>query len=165
MPDPSLHHERLLPGWGAWVVAAGLVGMISVAYGAALGSMAGLAVALVAGALVTALLVGTSPVVRVDESSLRAGRARLPRTSVSGARVLDREALMAQRTPGSDARVYTLLRPWATSRAVLVILDDPEDPHPAWIVSSRHPDRLAGALTATMGSPAEASDTEESERP
>ncbi len=139
--------------------------MISVAYGAAIGGLSGLAVGLVAGTLVTALLVGTSPVIRVDESSLCAGRARLPRTSVSGARVLDREALVALRAPGADARAYTLLRPWASSKAVLVRLDDPDDPHPAWIVSSRHPDRLAGALTATMGSPAEASDTEESERP
>jgi hypothetical protein len=165
MAGPALHRERLLPGWGPWVVAAGLVAMISVAYGAALGGRSGLAVALVAGLLVTALLVGTSPVIRVDESGLCAGRARLPRACVSGASVLDREALVALRAPGADARAFTLLRPWATSRAVLVSLDDPDDPHPAWIVSSRHPDRLVAALTATMGSPGEASDTEESERP
>jgi hypothetical protein len=29
---------------------------------------------------------------------------------------------------------------------VLLVLDDPEDPTPYWLVSTRHPDRVLSAL-------------------
>jgi hypothetical protein len=29
---------------------------------------------------------------------------------------------------------------------VLVVLDDPDDPTPYWLVSTRHPDRVLAAL-------------------
>jgi hypothetical protein len=29
---------------------------------------------------------------------------------------------------------------------MLVVLDDPDDPTPYWLVSSRHPDRVLSAL-------------------
>jgi hypothetical protein len=29
---------------------------------------------------------------------------------------------------------------------VLLVLDDPDDPTPYWLVSSRHPDRVLAAL-------------------
>jgi hypothetical protein len=31
---------------------------------------------------------------------------------------------------------------------VLVVLDDPDDPTPYWLVSSRHPERVLSALRA-----------------
>jgi hypothetical protein len=46
--------------------------------------------------------------------------------------------------------MFVALRPWSAPAGVLVRLDDPEDPHPAWLFTSRHPVRLAAAITATM---------------
>ena len=40
------------------------------------------------------------------------------------------------------------LRPYL-SRAVRIGIDDPADPTPYWLVSSRRPDRLAAALRGT----------------
>ena len=40
-------------------------------------------------------------------------------------------------------------RPWV-SGAVQVIIDDPADPTPYWVVSSRDPVRLASAIAAGM---------------
>ncbi len=45
-----------------------------------------------------------------------------------------------------DARAWLLLRGWIPG-VVRVRLDDPDDPTPYWLVSSRHPRRLAAALT------------------
>ena len=45
----------------------------------------------------------------------------------------------------ADARAYLLLRPYL-QRAVRIGIDDPADPTPYWLVSTRRPDRLAAAL-------------------
>jgi hypothetical protein len=48
-----------------------------------------------------------------------------------------------------DARAYLCIRGWLPAGA-RVILDDPEDPTPYWLVSSRRPEALARAVRATM---------------
>jgi len=54
-----------------------------------------------------------------------------------------RAALGAQ----ADPLAFVVLRPWIRG-AVLVVLDDPADPTPYWVVSTRHPERLVRALRA-----------------
>ena len=44
-----------------------------------------------------------------------------------------------------DPAAYVLHRPWI-GPMVLVVLDDPDDPTPYWLVSSRHPGRVLAAL-------------------
>ena len=45
----------------------------------------------------------------------------------------------------ADARAFLLTRPYL-KRSVRVAVADPADPTPYWLLSTRHPDRLAGAL-------------------
>ena len=45
----------------------------------------------------------------------------------------------------ADVRAYLLLRPYV-QRAVRIEVVDPADPTPYWLVSTRHPERLAQAL-------------------
>ena len=52
--------------------------------------------------------------------------------------------------PEADARAFLLLRPYL-KRAVRVEITDPADPAPYWLVSSRRPDELAGALHRLTG--------------
>jgi hypothetical protein len=49
--------------------------------------------------------------------------------------------------PEADARAYLLLRPYL-KRTVRVTVRDDRDPAPYWLVSSRHPEALAAAVTA-----------------
>jgi hypothetical protein len=51
------------------------------------------------------------------------------------------------RGPGLDARAFLCLRGWVQTGA-RVRIDDPQDPTPYWLLSTRHPDRLAAALAA-----------------
>lgn len=134
------------------MIAAALVAMLAVAYGAALGALAGWALGLVLGVLSAVVLIWTSPIVEVDASAIRCGPAMLPRAAIAGVEVVDGPQLRILRGPGGDGRIYSAVRTWSAPRAVLVTLDDPQDPHPAWLISSRNPDALAAALTATMGS-------------
>lgn len=147
---PPLQRERLVPAWWVWVIAGSLVAMLAVAYGAALGSTAGWGLATGLGVLTVVLLIWTSPVVELRGSTLRCGAAGLPVASISRVDVVDSAQVRVLRGPGGDGRIYTALRSWSAPGAVLITLDDPEDPHPAWLISSRNPEALAAALTATM---------------
>lgn len=148
--DRVAYRERLLPQWWVCVLVLAVVEMLAVAYGAALGTSVGVLMAIGLAVLTVWLLWLTAPTVVVTARELRAGGARLPLTSVRDARAVARDEIAELRRPGGDARVFVVLRPWSTSRAVLVRLDDAADPHPAWLLSSRHPARLVAAIAATM---------------
>lgn len=85
--------------------------------------------------------------IEVSGGELRAGRARIAGVHLGAAQALDAEA--TRRTAGrdADARAFLLLRPYL-KRSVRVEVSDPADPTPYWLLSSRHPDRLAAALHA-----------------
>ena len=142
----SVFRERLQPPWWVFGIVLALIAMVAIAYGAAIDPWFGGVTFACGGFSVSWLLWLTSPVVEVTETALTAGRARLPRSSIEGAIELDRTGASTHRGPLADARTFVLLRPWRASTAVLVTLDDPTDPHPTWILTSKHPDRLVRAL-------------------
>jgi len=88
--------------------------------------------------------------VMVGDGMLRAGRAQIEAGYLGVAESLDPEA--ARRAAGveADARAFLLLRPYL-KRAVRVRIEDPADPTPYWLISTRDPDRLAAAITALTG--------------
>lgn len=150
MSTNACYHERLLPRWWAWLLALSFVGMLAVAYGAALGATAGWLVGLGGGALVGLLLWVTAPRIEVTADHLTVDAARLPAACIGDVEALDADGIRRLRGPGGDARLFVALRPWSSPRGVIVQVDDPTDPHPAWLFTSRHPDRLVAALTGTM---------------
>ena len=58
-------------------------------------------------------------------------------------RSADKAALL--RGPRADPAAHLFLRPYV-KRAVYVGVADPSDGVPYWLISTRHPDRLAAAL-------------------
>ncbi|CAN5149741.1 DUF3093 domain-containing protein [soil metagenome] len=91
----------------------------------------------------------------VRDGLLVAGRARIPVSLLGAAVPLDAPASHRLAGMDADARAYLLLRPYL-SRSVQVPVTDPADPTPYWLVSTRHPQRLAAALeaaAATTGCP------------
>jgi hypothetical protein len=52
---------------------------------------------------------------------------------------------VAERGTRLDARAYLMLRGWIPGVA-RITLDDPTDPTPYWLVSTRDPEGLAAAL-------------------
>lgn len=110
-----------------------------------------LLVSAVAGAAAGALVfVGLSSYgaarVATDPDGFSAGRALLPYRHVGAVQALD--AADTRRVLGvdADARAFLLLRSYCGG-AVKVSLDDPADPTPYWLVSTRHPTALAASLT------------------
>ncbi len=144
------YRERLYPPIAVFVLVIGLGSLVGVAYGAAygvgLGWLTGILLCLVG---IGALLATSTPV-HVDDHVVRAGRARLPLTAIADTQVLDADAMRHARRQG-DPRDYVVLRAWSSRRGIAIDLADPRDPHPRWIVSSRHPERLAAAIRDAAG--------------
>lgn len=80
-------------------------------------------------------------------SVLRAGRAHIPVDQLGVPVALDAPASRRLAGVDADARAYLLLRPYV-ARSVQVPVQDPHDPTPYWLISSRRPDRLVAALVA-----------------
>jgi len=145
-----MYRERLWPSTWVWMLAFGVVGMLAWAMGFALGPTWGLAILALGAGVVVAAVSATVPTIAVTTTDLIAGSARLPRTAIADVEVLDsQEMTEAVRRVSSPS--YLMVRPWATRGGVRVILDDPDDPHAQWLISSRHPDRVQGCVGRRAG--------------
>ncbi|GIG29938.1 hypothetical protein Cma02nite_25380 [Cellulomonas marina] len=139
-----LHRERLTVGRGGWLFALLLV----VTFGAVLipvDPLLAVAGGLVAAVVVGVALVRSAPVVEVTTSTLRAGGAAVPVHLLGAVQPLDVQETRTALGPGLDARAHVCLRGWIPT-VVRADLDDPADPTPYWLVSTRSPEALAAAL-------------------
>lgn len=85
----------------------------------------------------------------LTDTELRVARAVLELAYVGDVRALDAADAAARTGPDADARAHLVLRSH-TKTAVELTLDDPADPVPYWVVSTRHPLRLAEAVRAAL---------------
>jgi hypothetical protein len=79
------------------------------------------------------------------ETELFVGAAHLPVSAISRSAEVPRSAKSAALGRQLDPAAYVVHRAWVGPMALLV-LDDPDDPTPYWLVSCRHPDRVLAAL-------------------
>lgn len=142
------YSERLhVPAWW-WVagaVVAGVLGYeISLAAHGAAWSVVGYPVC---AALLAWLLWSMGRVrVRVTAAGeLVADRATLPRSVIDRAASVPPSAKSAALGRQLDPAAYLMHRAWVKSM-VLFVLDDPDDPTPYWLVSTRHPEQVLAAL-------------------
>lgn len=90
--------------------------------------------------------------VAVQDGELRVDDARLPTRFVADAVPLDAAGRREVLGVGSHPLAFVVQRPWIPG-AVQVVLDDPADPTPYWVVSSRDPERLAAAVMVSARAP------------
>lgn len=86
-------------------------------------------------------------VVRDDagDTELWVADAHLPTSVISRTAEVPRSAKSAALGRQLDPAAFVVHRAWV-GPMVLVVLDDPDDPTPYWLISSRHPDRVLAAL-------------------
>jgi hypothetical protein len=137
-----------MPPWYWWPVAAVLAAGAGLQLGAATTSR-GVPLWVPVAVLVAATLavLGWFGRVRVavTDTDLLVGRARLPGEVIADVVPLDADGRRELLGPAADPLAFVMQRPWLRG-AVQVVLDDPTDPTPYWLVSTRSPDRLADAL-------------------
>ncbi|UFT00383.1 DUF3093 domain-containing protein [Nocardia huaxiensis] len=76
---------------------------------------------------------------------LRVDRAHLPATFVSRAAAVPASAKSAALGRQLDPAAFVQHRAWI-GPLVLLVLDDPDDPTPYWLVSTRRPEQIISAL-------------------
>ncbi|MGC0363749.1 hypothetical protein ABH922_001733 [Rhodococcus sp. 27YEA15] len=76
---------------------------------------------------------------------LHVGRAHIPVDLISRAAEVPASAKSAAMGRQLDPTAFVQHRPWVKTM-VLVVLDDPEDPTPYWLISTRRPAALLAAL-------------------
>lgn len=150
MESAPSHRERLVPPWWMFAVlllivpAALLVFLpVSIVTGmiVAIGLYTAIALALWLGA----------PSIELRDGQLRAGRARISVHELGTAdALLGSEAKVALRS-GWDPSDHHVVSPW-TAALVRVPVIDEEDPTPAWVMSTRRPERLVAAIEAMQNS-------------
>ncbi|MFD1722911.1 DUF3093 domain-containing protein [Amnibacterium endophyticum] len=140
--------ERLVPGVGtalALILLAPAVALVVLPLG--FPAAAPLVAAVVVTAAAEALLFGLTPVIEVRDGELRVGAARIPVGQTGEVESLRGPEARHARGPGLDARAYTVFRP-SIDPVLKIEITDPDDPVPYWLISTRRPDELAGALAA-----------------
>lgn len=110
----------------------------------------------ITGALVVVLVwllrwYGAARIVVTDEW-FQAGRARIERRYLGEIEVLDVGRMRAVSGPEADVRAFLVLRPYVAA-GVRITIEDPRDPAPYWLVSSRRPKALAAALSSRGETP------------
>jgi hypothetical protein len=145
--------ERLLVPWWLWLVGLGVAALASAEVFLGAPGWLTLVPYLILLPL-TAIGLWRAGRVRiaVRDAELHVDDAHLPVRYVAEVGVLDAAGKRAALGTHNDPLAFVVQRPWVPG-AVLVVLDDPADPTPYWVVSSRHPERLARVILAAKSSP------------
>lgn len=147
--------ERLTVPVAWWVLAALFAVSLLAAIGFYLGPVWGIGVGLLTMGVAALIFTTMAVVVAVDDAELRVGRAVIERSYLGSVSALDRAATERRAGVEADARAHLVLKPYV-STSVEIVLDDPDDPVPYWLVSTRHPGRLVAALATTSDAVSEA---------
>lgn len=147
------YSERLRVPLRWWVQATMLVASLWLAVVVALPPVAAWMVTAAAMVAAAALLLAYGAVrITVRDGELGVGRAHIPLALLGTATPLDADAMRRAAGVDADARAFLLLRPYLPL-GVLVRVEDPADPTPYWLVSTRRPAALADALTRVGDTP------------
>lgn len=148
------YRERLRAPWWFWPPALGLAALIAAEVNMGVEGLPDWVPYAVLLPIAAALLtwVGRIEIRVVDDGvagtpsvELWAGAAHLPVSAIARSAEVPRSAKSAALGRQLDPAAYVLHRAWV-GPMVLIVLDDPDDPTPYWLVSCRHPDKVLAAL-------------------
>lgn len=152
MESRERYAERMRVTWTGWLMALAAAALV-----AGLSNFGDLrwwriaaSAALFLAVLAGAWWLGRLPVRVVERDGevwLHVDDAKLPMSAVSEVQVLEPTAYSDALGVAQHPLAFVVQRPWLR-RGVRVVLDDPDDPTPYWVVASHRPERLREALTA-----------------
>jgi len=136
--------EKLWPSPGVWFAFT--------AFGAAFGLIPGpinttfaIGTGIVSAVVVLGLVLVLTPRLELAKGVFSAGRARVPVSLVDRVEPLDAVQMKAALGRELDARAFRCTRAWVRT-GVRVTLNDPQDPTPYWLISTRRPQDGVRAL-------------------
>lgn len=144
------YKERLYVPWWGWplplALTAVLAASVHLGYSAVPAWLPYTALLPLTAILLLALGRLTVRVTEGEDSELWVGKAHLPLHFIDTAEVIGKQDKRRALGPELDPTAFLAQRDWITT-LVRVHLADPDDPTPYWLISTRHPERLATLLT------------------
>ena len=105
----------------------------------------GIAVGLILVISIWGALFFLAPVIQVGSSNLTVARAKIPRNLLGNVEEIAKNQIFSERGPKLDPTAYKVFQ-GTVKTAVKISLNDPNDPTPYWIISTRKPAQLAEVL-------------------
>lgn len=137
----TVYRERVLPSYANLALPMVLFPSVFAVMLPIDGSLA-LPVASICTLAFAALLVTSAPLVILSETEFSAKGATIEKKFLGKVEVIPRERVFAELGTNLDARAWLSIQ--ASIKGLLKVeVNDPEDPTPYWLVSTRNPERLA----------------------
>jgi Protein of unknown function (DUF3093) len=150
-PDESTYAERLTVPWWSWPVAIGFAAIASAEiFLGAYPQVNWIPYVILIPLTIYGMLRLSAVVIRVDGSGksdpeFHVDDAHIPVSYITEVNILDYAAKNEFLGPAAAPHVFVIQRPWVRD-AVRIVIDDPDDPTPYWVISSRRPAALAAAI-------------------
>ncbi|MBD0861399.1 DUF3093 domain-containing protein [Gordonia sp. zg691] len=147
----NLFDEQLFVPWWWWLAGAVVTGVVGYEIQlSARNSPWSIAGYIATGVLCALMLwsMGRTRIRVTADRELHAHRAVLPRSVMARGASVPATAKSAALGRQLDPAAYLVHRAWVKTM-VLIVLDDPDDPTPYWLVSTRRPAELLAALDLT----------------
>jgi Protein of unknown function (DUF3093) len=145
-PGPLEFQERLWVPWWWWPFAGVIIAMFVAEVIPGLpGSWQVWSGVIITAIVVSWLITVSVAPVGITAQGLHAGSATLPYAAVGAVRIVEPRTRKALLGPSGQDGAFLLTRDWVRGAIYVEVVGD-DDPTPYWLVSTRHPDRLAAAL-------------------
>ena len=142
--EPIFFRERVRPNLGTFIAVATLLPAVTLV-SEPFDYRIGIAVGLVLVLSIWAVLYFLAPVIQVGRSFLTVGRAKIPRNLLGNTEEIAKDQIFSERGPNLDPAAYKVFQ-GTVKTAIKITVNDPDDPTPYWIISTRKPAQLANLL-------------------
>ena len=144
------YRERLFVPWWWWLLGLGASALLATEVNMGVRALPdwlpySVLAAVAAGVLMWLSRTEIKVIDNGSDRELWAGEAHLPMSVVTRSAEIPRTAKSAALGRQLDPAAFVLHRSWIGS-LILLVLEDPDDPTPYWLVSCRRPDRVLVAL-------------------
>ena len=142
--NESQYKEWVIPNWTSFIPVLAVfptLWLTLLPIDETLGVLLGIVLTVV----VVLMMLAKSARISVDENYLSVAQAVIERKFVVAVEVVSQEDGFAARGSGLDPRAWIHFQGSVKTMA-RVFIDDPEDPTPYWLFSTRRPEELANAL-------------------
>jgi len=139
-----LYRERVRPNLGTFIAVGTLlpaVVLVSEPFDYRIGIAAGLILVISSWGALFFL----APVIQVGSSNLTISRAKIPRNLLGKIEEISKDQIFSERGPNLNPAAFKVFQ-GTVKTAVKIAVNDPNDPTPYWIISTRKPAQLASAL-------------------
>jgi hypothetical protein len=142
--DSTLYSERVVPNIGTF--AAVFVFLPSVVIIAEpFDVRIGLVIGVLGVLAIWTLLIARAPRIQVSTKELRVGNVTVPRSLIGEPEAISKSEIFSERGPNLNPAAYKVFQ-GTVKTAVKIPIDDPQDPTPYWLVSTRNPVKLVEVL-------------------